>query len=281
MAEEDRLTANPDDPQEPVVEAAGEEGAPSEPLTEEAVSLMIAQAQERAIREVEEKALRQAQSLSDKTEARLDKRWRRHLGSALAPYEEALAERGAEPGELEDLRKTTEGQLEVRELKAEIQRYKERDTLQAAELAKKEYISQVCDQFGLREYDPRLKRDAVSPDEFLASAMAAWKEDQTKGLKATKTDQQRQRLEQQVAAGELDVVGGGKGMAAPEWSTTSLVLHSDEMAISEELLSRFEKLTPAEMGRLVHKTKVLMKKEPDLHARAAAQRIAMQELRRG
>lgn len=283
MANEDRLeTANADDQQELVVEAASEEGAPSEEaLTEEQVSSMIASAQERAIREVEEKALRQAQSLSDKTEARLDKKWRRDLGSALAPYEDALAERGAEPGELEGLRRKTEDQLEVRRLKSEVERYKRRDEQQAAELAKTQYIAQICAQFGLNPYDPRLKRDAASPDEFLTSAMVAWQEDQTKGLKATKTDQQRQRLEKQVAAGELDVVGGGKGMAAPEWTTGSLVLHSDELTISEELLRRFEKLTPAEMGRLVHKTTALMKKEPDLHARAAAQRVAMQELKRG
>lgn len=268
--EQDRLTANPDDQQEPVVEAeapVAPEGAPSEALTEDQVSSMIAAAQEQAIREVEEKALRQAQSLSDKTEARLDKKWRRDLGSALAPYEEALAERGAEPGELEDLRKYTEEQLEVRRLKSEIERYKRRDEQQQAQLDKEKFIAQTCAQFGLNPFDPRLKRDAPSPDEFLTSAMAAWQEDQTKGLKATKTDKERERLEAQVAAGALDVTGGGAAMSPPAWSTSKLVAGSDESIISSHIIHYFGSTKPEEMGRLLRKTQELMKHDPKFKGR--------------
>lgn len=281
MAEETRLEANQDNPDE-VVEAAPAieaEGAPSEQLSEDQVLTMIREAQEQAIREVEEKALRQAQSLVDKTEARMDKQWQRRFGSLLAPYEEALAERGVEPGELEDLRKKTQSDLEVQELKAEIQRYKERDAQRDAELAKEKYIRQTCTQLGLNSYDPRLKRDAASPDEFLASAMGAWQEDQTKALKATKTGQQRERLEAQVAAGALDVVGGGPAMAPPAWSTSKLVAGTDESAISGHLIHYFGTLKPEEMGRLIRKTQELIKQDPRFEGKLkeAARRIHDQE----
>jgi len=243
--------------------------APSVALTEEKVQALITEATERAAREGEERALRQSQSLVDKAEARIDRRWQDRVGKLLTPYEQALQEHGAEPGDVEALRTKTRGDLEVQELKSQVAQYRERDAQRESEYQKERSIRQMCEPLGMNPYDPRLQeaRNAASPDEFLKQALVLWKEDQLGTAKATTEQQRRQVLEAQQAAGELDVTGGGAAMVPAAWSVSSLIPGSEESIISEHLMHYFKTLSEADMGQKILKVQQLMKSDPRLAGR--------------
>ena len=233
----------------------------------------------RAAAKVEaEAAFTRSQSLVDKNIARIQQATQSQLEALMERTGRVLAEHGAEPETIEGLRRQTQTDLEMTELRRQAQAYQELRSQTEAEQEREKFIAEQCRKYNVSPYDERLNR--TDPYAFADSILAIREERLARQAKDQDRKGKQEDLERLAQAGALDVTGGGAAMAAPAWSTSKLVLGSDEFAISEELLRKFAHLTPAEMGRLIMKTQQLMKQEPNLPPRQAAQRVAMQELQR-
>ena len=246
---------------------AGE--APSEALTKEAVLSMIQQART----EAEERALRQAQSLVDKATARTDQKWARKFDGFVAPYEQALKEMDADPEQLKAMRAHSERDWELEEAKGKLREFEELEKQRQVEAERETYIRYQLDKYNIPRNHPKL--DMTSADTFLDSVYTIRLERETERLKTTNTDVKRQDLERLQQAGALDVTGGGAAMAQAAWSTSKLVLGSDESIISGHLMHYYGSLKPEELGQKIAKVMQLIKQEPTLQGKLkeAARRV--------
>jgi hypothetical protein len=244
---------------------------------------LIEEAKAAAIKEAENKAeaaFRKAQSKIDQDLARERQLRQSQQDVLLGRYRQALADHGAGAETLEELDRETAQAMELQELREKANRYDELQTQIEAQKAKEEYIRRTCESLGINPHDSRLRRDATSPDEFLISALAIFREQFAQTTQEAGNEAKRKRLEQLQQAGNLDVVGGSTGMTPPAWTTSMLDITSADPAITRTLLKYMGKLTQEEMGRLLAKTKEHMKNNPNLRAEEAARMIAMKELGR-
>lgn len=243
-----------------------------EASSEQDILVLIEKAKADAIQEAEGRATRLAQSMIDKKIARE----RQTTQTLLSRYQKALAEHGAGAETLEELEEQTKQEMAIQELREKARLYDELQAQTEAERAREEIVRKTCEVLGIDPYDPRIKRDAASPEEFLASAVQVFQEQA--GGQAQ--DQKRQQLRRLKAGGALDVLGGGPSLTPPSWTTGDLDILSSDPGITRTLLRYMGTLTQEEMGRLLSKTKELLKNNPNLSPEEAARMVAQKELGR-
>lgn len=271
MAEE-QLDVQQGDQQvaEPAVKPAA---APSETFTKDEVLAQIEQAKEEAIRRATQDAFRQSQAKTDKDIARIQQATQSQLEALMERTGRVLAEHGAEPETIEGLRRQTQTDLEMTELRRQAQAYQELRSQTEAEAEREKFIAEQCRKYNVSPYDERLNR--TDPYAFADSILVIREDRLTRQAKDQERKGKQEDLERLAQAGALDVTGGGAAMAPPAWSTAKLIPGSQESIISEHIMHYFKNLTQAELGQKIQKVQQLMKLEPLLTGKLkeAARRV--------
>ena len=256
---------------EPVAPPAA---APSkETFTKDEVLAQIEQAKEEAIRRATQDAFRQSQAKTDKDIARIQQATQSQLEALMERTGRVLADHGAEPETIEGLRRQTQTDLEMQELRRKAQAYEELRSQTEAEQERERFIAEQCRKYNVSPYDERLNR--TDPYAFADSILAIREERLARQAKDQERKDKQQDLERLAQAGALDVTGGGAAMAPPAWSTSKLVAGSQESIIAGHLIHYFGTLKPEELGQKILKTQQLMKSEPRLagQLKDAARRV--------
>lgn len=148
---------------------------------------------------------------------------------------------------LSEVHKELEQEQAWDEIREKARLYDELQAKLEVERVKQEYIAKTCQQLGIDPNHPKLKRDAETPDEFLESALAVFKEGA------------------HPRAGMSVPPGVNLAEDDPRWFGR---MTQEEMVIADEILRRERRLPPAELQRRV-KEEVRRRREAGLPHRTS------------
>ncbi len=264
--------------QDVVEDVVAAEEAPSEveQLTQAEVLALIEDVKAEAKREataLSEDAFRRSQSKIDQDIARERATWTQQYENLQGRYSEFAIAQGADPDALETLNRQTRTERKMQELQVQASAYQELKAQTEAERERNDFILEQCRKYKLDPNDERLNKS--DPYAFVESILVVQNERLARRTKDAEREGKKKDLEALQEAGGLDVTGGGAAMAAPAWSTSKLVVGSEESAIAGHIMHYFKQLAEADLGQKIQKVQELMKSDPRWAGKpkAAARRV--------